>query len=161
MFRHVAKFALVAGTSLLSAGCAKTPTLTLHHAEFRSASLFGLGLSIVLSVENPNSFDLAVRNVRAAVKFADRYELPIEYSPNQWLPAGEKTLVPVPVTVPYALIPDLINTSKHLQVLNYSVVGSVDVTATSSLEVEKDNYPIDEKGSIQRSDLLRAVGMMR
>lgn len=161
MVRHLAPFAFVAGISLLAPGCAKTPTLTLHHAEFRSASLVGLGLAVVLSVENPNSFDLAVRNVRATVKFADRYELPITYSPNQWLPAGEKTLVPVPFTIPYALIPDLINTSKHLQVLNYSVVGSVDVTATSSLEVEKDNYPIDEKGSIQRADLLRAAGLMR
>lgn len=161
MFRHLAQFAFVAVISLVSTGCAKTPTLTLHHAEIQSASLFGLGLSIVLSVENPNSFDLAVRNVRAKVTIANRYELPIDYSPNQWLPAGKKTLVPVPVTIPYALLPDLANTTSNLQVLEYSVVGSVDVTATSALEVEKDNYPIDEKGSIQRADLFRAAGLMR
>jgi len=165
MFRRFAKFAFFAGISLLSvtsAGCAKTPSLTLHHAEVRSASLYGIGLSVVLSVENPNSFDLAARNVRATVTFANRYELPaIEYSPNQWLPAGKKTLVPVPVTIPYALLPDLANATANSQVLEYSVVGQVDVTATSSLEVEKDDYPIDEKGSIQRADLFRAAGLMR
>lgn len=162
MPRHLAKLAFVACFSLLSAGCATKPHLEIHHAEIRSASLLGVGLEVVLSVENPNSFDLAVRNVNVTVTFADRYDLPaIVYSPNQWLPAGKKTLVPVPVTIPFTLLPDLASTSANATALEYRVVGSVDVTATSSLQVERDNYPIDEKGSIRREDVLRAAGLMR
>jgi len=156
------KLALLSVLSLAAAGCAETPRMRLHHAEIRSASLFGVGLSVVMSVKNPNSFDLAVRNVRVNVTFADRYDLPeINYSPNQWLPAGQTTLVPVPVTIPFALIPDLVSATASSPVLKYHVKGSADVTATSSLEIEKDDYPIDEDGSIQRADLLGAAGIKR
>jgi LEA14-like dessication related protein len=158
--RHLSKLALVFGLVLLSAGCATKPRIALHHAEIRSASLFGIGLSVVMSVDNPNSFDLEVRNVRVTVTFADRYSLPeIMYSPNQWLPAGKTTLVRVPVTIPFAMVPNLVSATASAPSLKYHVSGSVDLTATSSLEVEKDNYPIDEDGSIQQAELLGAAGV--
>lgn len=149
-----------AGLAALPAGCAEKPRMRLHHAELRSASLYGVGLNVVLKVDNPNSFDIEIRNVRVTLRFADRYDLPeIVHSPNKWLPSGQSTLVSVPVIIPYALIPPIVRTAASSPTLRYHVKGSADVTALRSLEVEKDDYPIDEDGSIQRSALLAAAGI--
>jgi len=152
--------AALSALSALSMGCAEKPRMRLHHAEIRSASLYGVGLAVFMTVNNPNAFDIQIRNVRVQVTFADRHALPeIVHSPNQWLRAGQTTMVGVPVTIPYAMMPDLVRATASSPVLTYHVKGSADVTATSSLEVEKDDYPIDEDGSIQRSELLGAAGV--
>jgi hypothetical protein len=153
-------FASIFGLALASTGCAERPTLRLHHAEIRSASFTGIGLDVYLSVNNPNSFDIEIRNVRAALTFADKYSLPeISHSPNKWLPAGQSTVVRVPVVIPYMLMPNLVNEVQHAPILRYTVKGSADVTAVRALGVEKDDYPIDEAGSIARQDLLSAAGI--
>jgi len=153
-------FPLLFGLALFSVGCAEKPSLRLHHAEIRSASLFGVGLDVYLSVNNPNSFDLEIRNVRTTVTFLDKYSLPeIDYSPNQWLPAGQATVVRVPVVIPFSLVPNLVQETARTPTLTYSVKGSADVTAVRALGVEKDDYPIDESASISRNDLLAAAGI--
>src|SRR4051812_36068913 len=87
---------VLAALALVLGGCASRPTLRVHHAKLRSASFQGVGLDVMLQVDNPNSYDLQIRNVRASVLIAGRYMLPpLVFSPNQWLPAGEKTLVRV------------------------------------------------------------------
>jgi hypothetical protein len=160
MPRYSLLFPLILGLASSSAGCAEKPTLRLHHAEIRSASLRGIGLDVYMTVNNPNSFDIEIRNVRTTVTFADKYALPeIVYSPNQWLPSGESTLVRVPVVIPFMLVPNLVNETTSSLVLHYSVRGSADVTAVRALGVEKDNFPIDESGSIPRQDLLAAAGI--
>ncbi len=152
---------LASGLALGSAGCAtEKPTLRLHHAELRSASLRGVGLDVYLTVNNPNSFDIEIRNVRVTVAFMDRYALPtIDYSPNQWLAAGESTVVRVPVAIPFAIVPNLVNEAQRSPTLKYTVKGSADVTAVRALGVEKDNYPIDETGTLMRDELLGAAGI--
>lgn len=149
----IALFALVLG------GCASQPTLRVHHAELRSATWAGVGLDVMLEVDNPNSYDLQIRNVRADVLIANRYSIPpLNFSPNQWLPAGEKTFVRVPMVIPYQLIPTLLNESVNSSVIFYSVSGSADVTAVRLLGIEKDNYPINEQSSISRAGLIAAAG---
>jgi LEA14-like dessication related protein len=151
---------LVVTAALGASGCAERPTMRLHHAEIRFASLQGVGLDIVMAVDNTNSFDIQIRNVRVEVLLAERYNIPaIDYSPNTWLPAGQKTLLRVPVVIPYTLIPQLINDTANTPQIKYHVRGSADVTATRSFGVERDNYPIDEGGSIARNDMLAAAGI--
>ncbi len=146
--------------SLGASGCAERPTMRLHHAEVRFASLQGVGLDIFMSVDNTNSFDIQIRNVRVEVFLANRYNLPaIDYSPNTWLPAGEKTVLRVPVVIPYTLVPQLVNETANSLYINYHVRGSADVTATRAFGVERDHYPIDEGGSIARNDMLAAAGI--
>lgn len=159
MPRLLPRLALIFGLCSLT-GCAEKPTLRLHHAELRSASLRGVGLDVYMTVNNPNSFDLEIRNVRVTVEFAGKYALPeIVDSPNQWLPAGQSTLVRVPVAIPFAIVPNLVNETARSTELRYTVKGSADVTAVRALGVEKDDYPIDEAGVLQRSALLAAAGL--
>jgi hypothetical protein len=152
---------LATALALGSAGCAaEKPTLRLHHAELRSASLRGLGLDVYLTVDNPNSFDIEIRNIRVTVAFAERHALPtIDYSPNQWLAAGQSTVVRVPVVIPFAIVPGVVHEARRSPTLRYTVKGSADVTAVRALGVEKDNYPIDEAGTLSRDQLLAAAGV--
>ncbi|UQA60688.1 LEA type 2 family protein [Polyangium aurulentum] len=151
---------LLALAALCASGCAERPTMRLHHAEIRFASFQGVGLDIFMTVDNTNSFDIQIRNVRVEVFLANRYNLPaIDYSPNTWLPSGEKTVLRVPMVIPYTLIPRLVNETANSPYINYHVRGSADVTATRAFGVERDNYPIDEGGSIPRGDMLAAAGI--
>lgn len=161
MVRRRLALGLISGAALALAltGCASDPTMRIHHAELRSASFYGVGLDMMLQVYNPNSYDIQIRNVRANVVISGRYSLPpLVFSPNQWLPAGEKTLVRVPMLIPYMLVPRLIDESVYAPIIYYSVNGSVDVTAVRMLGVEKDNYPINEQSSITRQALMAAAG---
>lgn len=161
MTKLPAHLLLVTALGLGAAGCsAERPTLRLHHAELRSASLRGIGLDVYMSVDNPNSFDIEIRNVRVTVTFAERYALPtIDYSPNQWLAAGQSTVLRVPVAIPFTLVPGVVQEARQSPTLKYTVKGSADVTAVRALGVERDNYPIDETGTLVRDELLAAAGI--
>jgi hypothetical protein len=131
--------------------------MQLHHAELRSASLHGVGLDVYLKVDNPNSYDVQVRNVRVEVQVG-RYPLPpFAFSPNQWLPSGEVTLVRVPMVIPYQVVPGLLADTVTSPGIRYHVRGSADVTATRLFGVERDNYPVDEDGVIDRMALVAAA----
>jgi len=97
-------------------------------------------------------------NVRVVI--GGRYTLPpVIYSPNQWLPAGENTYVRVPMLIPYQLIPRLLQETVSSPVIQYRVQGIADVTATRLFGVQRDNFPVDEMGSVGRRDLAMAAGM--
>jgi LEA14-like dessication related protein len=150
--------AFAALMGLLPAGCVSKPVVTVHHAEVRSASLQGVAVAVILKVNNPNSYDVQVRNVRANVVIAGRYPMgPISISPNQWLPANQSTLVPVPVTVPWQLVPALVAESAGRSAIPYHVTGSADVSAVRSIGLDRDDYPIDEEGTIPREIFLGAA----
>lgn len=146
--------------ALSVSGCASKPTLHVHHAQIRSASFQGVGLDLYVAVHNDNSYDIQIRNVRARVVIANRYPLPpLTFSPQQWLPSGEKTLVRVPMVIPYPMIPAILQETILSPVIPYSVQGSADVTAIRLLGIEKDNYPLNERGSVLRQELVIAAGM--
>jgi hypothetical protein len=128
--------------------CVQKPTVKLHHAEIKAPSLQGLGMEVFLVVNNTNSYDIQIRNIRATLTLADRYSVPLQFSPNRWLPAGQATIVAVPMSVPWAMVPALAAESVSNQLVPYTVRGSADVTATRWAEIESDNYAVDEQGTI-------------
>jgi hypothetical protein len=133
-------------------GCVTEPVVSLHHAEFRGASGFGVDLAIFLKVRNDNPYDVQIRNVHVNVVFGHGYVLgPIDFAPNQWLRSGQTTLVPVPVSIPWQLVPALAAETVGSYAIPYQVHGAADVTATSTFGFQRNNYPVDEAGSIPRA----------
>lgn len=133
-------------------GCPQQPVVTLHHAEVQGISTFGLGMVIFLQVRNENPYDVQIRNVHCNVTFGRGTPLgPIDFAPNQWLPSNQSTLVAVPVSIPWTLVPALASESAGALNIPYHVVGVADVTATRSLGIDRNNYPIDEGGFVPRA----------
>ncbi|MDF2697390.1 MAG: hypothetical protein K0S65_5773, partial [Labilithrix sp.] len=68
-------------------GCAKKPTMKVHHAEMQGVQ-FGfppsvaVQMTVVMDVFNPNSYDVAIRGMRGTVTFHDRYTMPIDFRPT-------------------------------------------------------------------------------
>jgi LEA14-like dessication related protein len=139
------------------AGCVSKPVISLHHAEVRDASLGGVGLEVVLKIDNPNSYDVQVRNVHAQVTIAGKYALaPIDVTPNTWLPSNQSTLVSVPLSIPWTMIPVLVTETLGSSEVKYHVTGTADVTAVRALQIEKNDYPIDEDGTLPRQVFVSA-----
>lgn len=140
-------------------GCVTKPVVELHSARLASASPQGVGLDVYLQVNNYNAFDVQVRNVRCNVTLADRYQLPpLQFSPNQWLPADKSTLVRVPMVVPWTLIPSLLSATLGLETITYRARGAADVTAVRMLGIQRNDYALDEKGEVTRMGLVIAAG---
>src|SRR6185369_12003909 len=79
-------------------GCVQQPAVTIHHAEVRGVSTFGVSVVVVLQIRNENAYDVQIRNIHCNVTFGRGATLgPIDFAPNQWLPANQTTLVQVPV----------------------------------------------------------------
>ena len=157
-------FAVASLTLTTSLGCVRKPEVKLHHAEIRAASMYGLGMEVFLVIDNTNSYDIQLRNIRASVTLAQRYPVPLQFSPNRWLPANQATIVAVPMTVPWGVVPGLIAASAGSLTVPYTVKGSADVTAIRSVGVESDDYPVDETGTIPRQafvDAARSVMPLR
>jgi hypothetical protein len=139
-------------------GCVTKPAVTVHHAEVRGLSVFGLNVVIFLQIRNDNAYDVQIRNVHCNVAFGRGYPLgPIDFAPNQWLPSNQTTLVPVPVSLPYQLIPALISETAGSFAVPYYVKGTADVTATRTFGIERNDYPIDEGGSVPRQMMVDAA----
>lgn len=139
-------------------GCVTKPAVTVHHAELRGISTLGLNVLIFLQIRNDNPYDVQLRNVHCNVIFGRGYTLgPIDFAPNQWLPSNQATLVPVPVSVPFQLVPALISETAGSYTVPYYVKGVADVTATRTFGIERNDYPIDEGGAIPRQMVVDAA----
>jgi ABC-type proline/glycine betaine transport system substrate-binding protein len=149
------------GTMLLALAaapaCVNQPKVTVHHAELRGVSTWGLQTMIMLQVRNDNSYDVQIRNVNVNVTFGRGLNLPVQFSPNQWLPSNQTTMVAVPVTIPWTAIPQLVAETTGAYAIPYYVKGMADVTATRAFGIERDNYPVDEGGSIPRQMVVDAA----
>lgn len=142
-------------------GCVSKPVVSLDHAALSYASFRGIGLDVFLKVVNENSYDVQVRNVRADVTIAGRYALaPIDIQPNTWLPADETTLVRVPVLIPWQIVPGLLNETVGSPSISYRVRGSADVTAVRMLGIERNDYPVDQQGTVPRQQLINSAAVM-
>ncbi len=141
--------------ALAATACVQTPTVTLHHADIQGVSLAGPVVDVVIAINNPNSFDIKVRDVTAETTFGGKYTLPpIVMHPDLWLPSGRVTQVHVPTTLPWLMIPGILAETVLSPVVVYHVKGSTNVTATRMFGVEEDNYPIDLTGQMPRNILL-------
>lgn len=142
----------------LTVGCIKDPTMQLHSAGIRGASTQGVLLNITMSVRNDNSFDIMVRNVTTDVTLAGRHRLPtVTHSPNVWLPADKTTLVSVPVVIPWNQIGPIMATTITSPQVSYVARGQADVTATRALEIDVNEYELEEEGTFSRGELAAAV----
>ena len=89
---------------------------------------------------------------------ADRYTLPtVQLSPNVWLPSDQETRIDVPVTVPWALVPPLAQTTLGSSTISYRARGSANVSATRALAIDFDDFTVDEDGVISRDALINAA----
>lgn len=131
-------------------GCVSKPNITLHHAELRGLSTWGVNVMILLQVRNDNAYDVQIRNVNVNVQFGRAVNIPVGFSPNQWLPSNRTVAVQVPVTIPWTAIPGLVAETAGSFAIPYHVRGGADVTATRAFGIERDNYPVDESGAIPR-----------
>jgi hypothetical protein len=158
--RKLLAFALLAA-STLAYGCVSKPTMRLHHAEVSGVQIgfppqLGIVVTSVVEVTNPNSYDVAIRAVRGTATLADRYAMPVEWSPGGdgvWLPADRKTLVRVPTTVPVGLAVQIVRESFATPLIPFRIVGKADVTASRTFKIEKDDYEIDERGTLSREQI--------
>lgn len=159
--------ALLAILAVSASGCAKKPTMKVHHAEMAGMQ-FGfppsvaLQMTVVMDVKNPNSYDVAIRAMRGQVTFYDRYTMPIDFRPpgeGLWLPADQTTQVRVPASVPIDLALR-ITREAMTGVVPYHVVGRADVTATRSLKIESDDYSVDERGEIARQQIEASISAL-
>jgi hypothetical protein len=135
------------------------PVMKLHSARVVAPWPDGVHMALTMSVRNDYPIDIQVRNVRTAVVIGRGYQLPpIVHSPNQWLRAGSTTAVEVPVVIPWHLVTPLLGTSVGSHMIPYHVSGFADVTATSMLKIDRDDFTINEKGAVSRGELVMAAG---
>mgnify|MGYP002624555931 FL=1 len=150
---------LLVALTWVAAGCVKTPVAEVHSVRVQSASPQGLGLTMVMRVNNLNDFDVKVRNINAGVVVANRYQLPpLQHNPDTWLGAHRWTFVQVPVLIPWNLVTPRLAATAGASVVPYRVKGVVDVTAVRMLGIAVNNYEFDEKASMSRIDLVMAAG---
>jgi len=153
------RLALLLALLTCAVGCPSKPVLELHGAQIQSAGPAGVGIRLMMRVNNDNAFDVKIRNVRASVVIAKRFKLPpIQYNPDQWLPAGKWVLVPVPVTIPWNLIQPLAVTTVGSTEISYRLRGVADVTAVRMLGIEVNDHELDEEDTVSRAQLLMAAG---
>jgi hypothetical protein len=137
--------------------CVEKPAITVHHAELRGLSAWGLNVMILLQVRNDNGYDVMIRSVNVHATFGRGLNLPVSFAPNQWLRANQTTFVQVPVTLPWTAVPQLVAETTGAYAIPYHVKGVADVTATSTFQINRNNYPIDEDGAIPRQLVVDAA----
>ena len=139
--------------------------MKLNHAEISGMSLgfppqVGVVMTMVIDVYNPNSYDVAIRAMRGNATLADKYTLAIDYRPGPdgvWLGSNATTTMRVPVSVPLDLALQLLRESYASPTVSFHVVGTADVTASRTFQIEKDNYSVDETGTFSRQQLELAI----
>ncbi len=157
----------LAFTAAASAGCVKKPEMHLDHAEISGVQLatmpptLGIVMTAVIQVTNPNGYDVAVRAVRGQLLIGTQYPVPIMFQApppdGLWLPAGQTTPIRVPVTVPIELALAVVQQGFASPTIPYRFVGAADVTASHTFQLEKDNYAVDETGTITRDQMLAVI----
>lgn len=149
-------WSLVAAVALLATtACVQTPSVRLHHADIQGASLTGAVVDVVIEIQNPNAYDIKLRDLTAETTFAGRYKLPpIVIHPDLWLPSGRATQVHVATTLPWLMIPPILAETIMSPAVTYNVRGTANVTATRTFGIEEDNYPLDLTGTLPRNVLV-------
>ncbi|MFO0611764.1 MAG: hypothetical protein U0414_04190 [Polyangiaceae bacterium] len=163
MRSRVRGLALVSGVAAVlgvgGVGCVSTPVLQLHSARISGVSATGVILAVTMRVNNENSFDVRVRNVRANVTIQSRFTLPyLQYNPDKWLASDASTFVPAPMTIPWVMVQPLLSTSIGSSYVSYTLNGLADVTATRLLQIQATDYGINARGTFSRGELAIAAG---
>ena len=141
-------------------GCVQKPTMHVNHAEISGFSVATIPpsvlMTVVVDVYNPNSYDVAIRAMRGQVVMAERYSIPLDFRPpgdGLWLPSDRTTSVRAPVAIPVDLALALLRESWNMPTISYRIIGKADVTGTRTLQIEKDDYSVDERGIVTRQQI--------
>jgi hypothetical protein len=162
----VRPFIVLTLAAAAAAGCVSKPTMHVNHAEISGVQLatlppsLGVLMTVVVDVYNPNSYDVAVRAMRGQCIMANRYTLPIDFrAPGDgvWLAAGSTTSVRVPIVMPVDLALALLHEGMSAPSIPYHLVGKADVTGTRTFQIEKDDYSVDETGSITQQQIAAVI----
>jgi hypothetical protein len=159
------KWACLIVLGLAAGGCAKQPTMRLHHAEINRVQIafpprLDVQMTVVMDVYNPNRYDVAIREMHGNVTIYDRVT-PIDFRPGGdgvWLASKQTTKVRVPVSLPLDLAFQIARDALSKPVV-YHVVGKADVTATRSMTIERDDYAFDAKGEITREHIESSIAL--
>jgi hypothetical protein len=152
--------------AVFAMSCASKPTMRLNHAEISgvdvatSAAGIGVLMTVFLDVHNPNSYDVALRAMRGQVVLADKYSLAVDFRPpgdGLWLPSARTTSVRVPIHLPLDLVLALLRETIAAPSFDFRLTGRADVTATRAFRFEKDDYSVDERGSISRAQVAAII----
>ncbi|NUP04564.1 MAG: LEA type 2 family protein [Polyangiaceae bacterium] len=143
--------------ALTAIGC--VPEVQLKSAALRGATPTGVRFDAMLAIHNPNTFDVEVREVRANVRMENvRGYLPVQVSPQVWIPSNSTRVVAVPITVPWAMAPQILAATVTQPKVAYNVIGTADITATSGMKLRIDMYEFDEEGELPRSMFVQIGG---
>jgi hypothetical protein len=150
-----------------STACVHKPEMHLDHAEISGVQLatlppsLGIVMTVVINVYNPNSYDVAIRGVRGQTVIGGQPPVPVAFQApppdGLWLPARQTTAVRVPITVPIQLAVALAQLGLTAPTIPYRFTGVADVTATHTFQLERDNYAVDETGTITRAEMLAVI----
>jgi hypothetical protein len=144
--------------ALGATGCVQRPSIMMHHAEVQGISAYGVSFTIYLQVRNENAYDIQIRHVNCNVVIGRGYVLgPIDFMPNTWLASNRDSFLAVPVTIPWQLMPVLVGETMGAYAIPYQIKGTADVTATRTFGIERDNYSIDQVGSVPRQMVINAA----
>ena len=149
----------IACSALFAIGCVSKPTMKLNHAEISGVVLGNppaVQMTIVMDVYNPNSYDVAVRAVRGQTIMAEKYPLDLDFKAPEggvWMNASQTTQLRVPVLIPLPLGFQLLQESLASATIAFRFVGKADVTGTRTFQIEKDDYSVDERGTITREQI--------
>jgi hypothetical protein len=143
--------------------------MRLNHAEIAGLAVslppnVGLLLQLHVDVYNPNSYDIAVRAVRGQVLLAGRHSVPVDFraeGDGVWLVSDSISRIVVPVQVPLATSLAVLSESVMSPTVRYQFTGRADVTATRSLQLEKDDYSVSEEGVISRDQIQAGLHVSR
>lgn len=140
--------------------------MKINHAEIHGVRVMlppsiNVLMTLFVDVYNPNSYDVAIRAVRGQVVLAGRHAMPVEFTaPNPegaWLAANSTTSVAVPLNIPAPIGLAILAESLASPEIPYHFTGRADVTASRTFRLEKDDYSVDESGSISRQQLEIAI----
>jgi hypothetical protein len=146
--------------ALGSVACVQKPTMHVNHAEISGFNMATIPpsvlMTVVVDVYNPNSYDVAIRAMRGQVVMAERFSIPLDFRPpgdGLWLPSDRTTSVRAPVAIPVDLALALLRESWNAPTIAYRLIGKADVTGTRTLQIEKDDYSVDERGIVTRQQI--------
>ncbi|MGH7440726.1 MAG: LEA type 2 family protein [Polyangiaceae bacterium] len=111
-------------------GCSKPapPTLTPEQASLTSIDTQGIGLTLTMSVTNPNSADLSASGITSHVVVDKTHELGTVTLPKTMtLPAGQTTTLVVPVSLKWTDMGVLAQIAATTGGVPYSVDGTLDM----------------------------------
>jgi hypothetical protein len=158
--------ALLALSVGLGTACVSKPTMHLNHAEISGVQMstyppgLAMAMTVVVDVYNPNSYDVAIRAMRGQAVLAERYTVPVDFrAPGEGLWLGSERTTPIRVTlmVPIETALAIVGESMQTPVIPYRLSGRADVTASRTFNLEKDDYSLDERGTLSRDQIIAVI----